>query len=51
VKNDARLARLVELQIVPYHDVEKIVRRQGAIRRRLDMIAGDKELLLPIWAH
>src|SRR5205823_4593026 len=48
VKNHARLARLIEVQIVPHHDVEKIVWSQCAIRGRLDMIAGNKELLLPI---
>ena len=45
MKNDACLARLAEVQIVPYHDVEKIVRSQRTIRRRLNVIAGDKELL------
>src|SRR6266487_6858680 len=38
------------MQIVPHHDVEKIVRSQCAIRGRLDMVAGNKEFLLPIWS-
>ena len=48
VKHHARLARLTEVQIVPHHDIEKIVRRQGAIVRRLDVVTGDKKLLAPI---
>jgi len=48
VKNHACLARLAEVQIVPHHDVEKIVRNQRAIRRRLDMVTGNKKLLLSI---
>src|SRR5215469_2574579 len=48
VKNHACLARLIEMQVVPHYDVEKIVRRERPIRRRLDMIAGNKKLLLPI---
>ena len=33
VKNDARLARLAEVQIMPYDDIEKIVWSQRSIRR------------------
>src|SRR5438128_3600525 len=49
VEHDACLARLIEVQVVTDHNVEKIVWSKCAILRRLNMIAGDKELLLPIW--
>src|SRR5947199_365020 len=45
MKDDACLARLAEVQVVPHHDVKKIVGRQGAILGRLDVVAGDKKLL------
>ena len=48
MKSDTRLAGLIKVQIVPHHDVEKIVRNQRSIRRRLDMIAGNEKLLLSI---
>jgi len=50
VKHDTCLTRLTEVQVVPNDNVEKVVRRQCAVRWRLDVVAGDKELLLPIWA-
>src|SRR5438552_15463187 len=49
MKDDACLARLTEVQLVAHHDIEKIVWSKRAIRRRLDVIAGDKKLFLPIW--
>jgi hypothetical protein len=48
MKNDTGLACLIKVQIVSHYDVEKIVRSQCSIRRRLDVIAGNKKLLLPI---
>ena len=51
VKHDACLTRLTEVQVVPHDNVEKVVRRQCAVRRRLDVVAGDKELLPPIWGR
>ena len=41
-KNDARLPRLIKVQIVPHHDVEKVVRSQRSIGWRLDVIAADQ---------
>ncbi len=41
VEHHAGLPRLIEVQIVPHHNIEKIVGRQNAIKRRLDVIAGD----------
>ena len=32
VKHDARLACLIEMQIVPHYDVEQVVRSQSSIR-------------------
>ena len=46
VKNDAGLARLPEVQVMPHHNVEKIVGSQRAIGGGLDMIASAKEFLL-----
>jgi hypothetical protein len=39
------------VQVVPHDNVEKVVRRQCAVRWRLDVVAGDKELLPPIWGR
>src|SRR5882724_6042921 len=36
------------MQVVPHHDVEKIVRSKSSIARRFDVIAGHKEFLLPV---
>jgi hypothetical protein len=51
VKHDACLTHLTEVQVVPHDNVEKVVRRQCAVRWRLDVVAGDKELLPPIWGR
>jgi hypothetical protein len=45
VEDDADLAGLVEVQAVPDHDVEQVVRRERAIKRRFQMIGGDEALL------
>src|SRR6476660_9695021 len=49
MKHHACLAPLTEVQVVSHHYVEKIVGSQRAISGRLDMVAGDKELLAPVW--
>ena len=49
MKDHAGLARLTEVQVVPHHDIEKIVRSECAIHGRLDVVAGHKKLLLTIW--
>ena len=51
MKYDACLARLIEVQVVPDDYIEKIVRSKCAIRGRLDVVAGNKKLLLPIWGR
>src|SRR6266702_923777 len=48
VKYDAGLSCLTEVQAVPHHNIEEIVRRQSAIERRLHVIAGNKKLLLSV---
>src|SRR3954468_13382131 len=48
VKHDARLASLIEMQVVPHNDVEQIVRSKSAIARRLDVIASYEKFLLTI---
>src|SRR2546428_3742135 len=45
VKHNPGLPRLTEVQAVPHNNVEKIVRRQSSIKRRLNVITGNKELL------
>ena len=45
VKDDACLPGLTEVEVVAYHDIKKIIRRECAISGRLDVIAGNKELL------
>ena len=47
VEDDARLARLVELEAVPRDHVEEVRVRQSAKERRLEMIRGDEMLLSP----
>ena len=51
MKDDTCLTRLTEVQVVPHDNVEKVVRGQCAVRWRLDVVAGDKELLPPIWGR
>jgi hypothetical protein len=48
VKHHACLAGLIEMQVVPHDNVEKVVRSKSPIARRLDVIAGYKKLLLTI---
>ncbi|PYI98375.1 MAG: hypothetical protein DME98_04580 [Verrucomicrobia bacterium] len=36
MKHDTCLARLTEVQVVPHHDIEKVVRSECAVRWRLD---------------
>jgi hypothetical protein len=46
VKNNACLADLIKMQVVPNDNVEQVVRSKGPIARRFHVVAGDKEFLL-----
>src|SRR2546423_13484119 len=46
VKDDACLSRLIEMNVVTRDDVEQIVGRERAIKRRVLMIAGHETFLL-----
>jgi hypothetical protein len=48
VKNHACLAELAKMQVMPHDNIEQVVRSKSPIARRLDVIAGYKELLLTI---
>src|SRR6476620_2805031 len=48
VKHHSCLAGLIEMQVVPHHDVEQVVRSKSSIAGRFDMVAGYKEFLLTI---
>src|SRR4030095_4030872 len=48
VKNNACLAGLIKMQVMPHHNVEQVVRSKSPIARRFDVIAGYKEFLLTI---
>ena len=49
VDNDAGLLRLVKMEAVPDQDVDELLRRDRAIQRIFQMIAGDVVLLRPAW--
>ena len=48
VKHHACLAELAKMQVVPHDNIEQVVRSKSPIARRLNVIAGYKELLLTI---
>src|SRR6476469_3942026 len=48
VKHHACLAELAKMQVVPHDNIEQVVRSKSPIARRLNVIAGHKELLLTI---
>src|SRR6478752_9887376 len=48
VKHHACLAELAKMQVMPHDNIEQVVRSKSPIARRLDVIAGYKELLLTI---
>ena len=48
MKDHAGLPDLAEMQTSPNDQIEKIVRRESAIVRRFDVIAGDEMFLLSV---
>src|SRR5262249_61352218 len=46
MKNNARLTGLIEVKVLASHNIEQVVRREGAIKWRILMIAGDETFLL-----
>jgi hypothetical protein len=49
VKNNACLAGLTKMQMVPNDNVEEVVWGKSPIARRFDVLTGENELLLPVW--
>jgi len=51
VEHHTCLARLIEMEVVPHDNIKQIVWSERPILRRLNVVAGDKKLLLSVWGR